>query len=300
MSLPEAGLPQAQLELLKKVARSFYLSLRWLPPAVRGPMSLAYLLARASDTIADAGAWPAHERTTGLTLLVAAVRDPTISWTRGDLIPADEDTVILAHLPALLHQLHRLPPAERALVQEVMVTITQGQLEDIQRAEVGSMEELERYTFQVAGCVGEFWTKLCVLKLPHFARAPVASLRESGIRFGKGLQLVNILRDIAGDAALGRSYLPGLPVTSSVEQRWAAAQPWLRACRDSLLAGREYAVGINGIRNRLVVLLPYFLAEATLDLIVQTGSEAMGQSVKIPRAAVRRLAASALRTSIFG
>ena len=43
------------LSLLKRVSRSFYLSLRLVPKSVRPTLSLAYLLARASDSIADAG-----------------------------------------------------------------------------------------------------------------------------------------------------------------------------------------------------------------------------------------------------
>jgi len=42
-------------KVLKDVSRSFYLSLRFLPEGFRTPTSLGYLLARASDTIADAG-----------------------------------------------------------------------------------------------------------------------------------------------------------------------------------------------------------------------------------------------------
>ena len=39
--------------LLASVSRSFYLTIRILPAKLRGPIGLAYLLARASDTIAD-------------------------------------------------------------------------------------------------------------------------------------------------------------------------------------------------------------------------------------------------------
>ena len=39
--------------LLKGVSRSFYLTLRVLPVGMRDPIGLAYLLARAADTIAD-------------------------------------------------------------------------------------------------------------------------------------------------------------------------------------------------------------------------------------------------------
>src|ERR1700753_1476657 len=39
--------------LLKSVSRSFYITLRVLPAVMRDPIGLAYLLARAADTIAD-------------------------------------------------------------------------------------------------------------------------------------------------------------------------------------------------------------------------------------------------------
>ena len=39
-----------ELELLRPVSRSFYLSIRLLPRALRQPVALAYLLARTSDT----------------------------------------------------------------------------------------------------------------------------------------------------------------------------------------------------------------------------------------------------------
>jgi phytoene/squalene synthetase len=37
----------------QSVSRSFYLTIRFLPRPLREPVGLAYLLARATDTIAD-------------------------------------------------------------------------------------------------------------------------------------------------------------------------------------------------------------------------------------------------------
>src|SRR6476660_3780267 len=48
--------------LLKAVSRSFYLTLRALPGAIRPQISLAYLLARAADTIADTEIVPIAQR----------------------------------------------------------------------------------------------------------------------------------------------------------------------------------------------------------------------------------------------
>lgn len=49
-------------ELLKSVSRAFYLSLRVLPAGLREPIGLAYLLARAADTVADTRLLPPDER----------------------------------------------------------------------------------------------------------------------------------------------------------------------------------------------------------------------------------------------
>ena len=53
--------------LLRGVSRSFYLTIRVLPRPVRGPIQLAYLLARAADTIADTGTLPSDVRLEHLT-----------------------------------------------------------------------------------------------------------------------------------------------------------------------------------------------------------------------------------------
>src|SRR2546428_6285890 len=42
-----------QRTLLRLVSRSFYLSIRFLPAQLREPVALAYLLARATDSVAD-------------------------------------------------------------------------------------------------------------------------------------------------------------------------------------------------------------------------------------------------------
>jgi farnesyl-diphosphate farnesyltransferase len=56
--------PQTELigTLLRDVSRSFYLTLRVLPREIRPQISLAYLLARATDTIADTKAVPRAKR----------------------------------------------------------------------------------------------------------------------------------------------------------------------------------------------------------------------------------------------
>jgi phytoene/squalene synthetase len=49
-------------EILRRTSRSFHLTIRLLPRAVRDDISLAYLLARATDTMADTATAPEGER----------------------------------------------------------------------------------------------------------------------------------------------------------------------------------------------------------------------------------------------
>src|SRR4051794_8237712 len=53
-------------DLLASVSRSFYLSIKALPAEIRAPIALGYLLARASDTIADTTLAPVPVRLAGL------------------------------------------------------------------------------------------------------------------------------------------------------------------------------------------------------------------------------------------
>ena len=289
--------------LLRDVSRSFYLSLRALPKPVRGTLSLAYLLARAADTFADSGALTPSRRLDALQAVAAALATEEGGLRLVDCglavvepqdhgLPPGEAT-LLHRLAELLAWYWALPEVERALVRRVVDTIITGQAADVTRTQVTSDQELDLYTFQVAGCVGEFWTRLCALKIPGFARAPIDELIERGIRFGKGLQLVNVLRDTSKDAAIGRSYLPGVAAGANPEEKWAAAQPWITRCREHLDEGRRYTKGVRGVRSRFVVWLPLRLAEETLDLLAAAGPAGMAAPVKVPRRQVRRIALGA-------
>ncbi|HRH95701.1 MAG TPA: squalene/phytoene synthase family protein, partial [Prosthecobacter sp.] len=61
-------------QLLAAVSRSFYLTLKALPKELREPISLAYLLARTADTIADTASVSAEVRLDCLERYRALVR----------------------------------------------------------------------------------------------------------------------------------------------------------------------------------------------------------------------------------
>ena len=66
------------------------------------------------------------------------------------------------------------------------------------------LEDLKNYCYFVAGIVGEMLTELFLLGRPTLSGV-AAFLRGRAAAFGEALQLVNILKDAAGDAAEGRT-----------------------------------------------------------------------------------------------
>lgn len=208
-------------ELLKATSRSFYLTLRVLPGGIRPQIGLAYLLARTTDTIADTEIIPLDQRLMALEKLRGRILgQSTAPLDFGEFArqqgSAAEQT-LLAKAEASVALLQALSPEDLKLVRDVLVTITGGQVLDLQRfaqassARIIPLEtaaELDDYTYRVAGCVGEFWTRMCRAHLFPKARLDEKQLIADGIRFGKGLQLVNILRDLPADLKNGRCYLP--------------------------------------------------------------------------------------------
>jgi farnesyl-diphosphate farnesyltransferase len=257
--------------LLKRVARSFQLSLRILPPSIRPTLSLAYMLARASDSIADASSAPDFQR---------------LALLRGlpDLFPEKAPDIglvgperqLLALLPQLLDILKNLPDREEITV--AWRTILRGQIFDVERFPSDSAEtpslpltpaELEEYTYLVAGSVGEFWTRLCYKNIAGYSAQPLEELLPIGRRFGQALQLVNLLRDRLSDAVQGRVYIP--------DDRFYDE---MRHVHELLGSGDAYAAAVQPRSLRAACRLPLDLARQTLTLVAE---HPLGLGVKVPR-----------------
>ena len=116
--------------LLAAVSRSFYLSLKFLPPPVRGPLSLAYLLARASDTIADSALAPLGLRLEALTAFEAALApgadvslETIASILSGLGCNHPGEARLLAQIHPILRAYHRFPAPLRSEIQSVLFIV---------------------------------------------------------------------------------------------------------------------------------------------------------------------------------
>jgi farnesyl-diphosphate farnesyltransferase len=148
-----------------------------------------------------------------------------------------------------------------------------------------SPDELEEYTYLVAGSVGEFWTKLCLQAWSQYSRVDGQEIITLGIEYGKGLQLVNILRDYPHDVQLGRSYLP---VAGALSTDLNVANPlfqeWRTIAKRYLESGAKYVRLIRPIRVRFACALPVLIGIDTLDRMKSVPP--LGQKIKVSRGRV--------------
>lgn len=277
-------------DVLREVSRSFYLTIRALPPALRRPMGIAYLLARSSDTIADTSLLPAEVRLQSLQSLLTNI---TGNCTRvfdfeTFLINHNnvKEKVLLERMGESLALFQNLDSEDRTLISRVLKIIISGQMLDVKRFHNASANsilclsksrDLEDYIYRVAGCVGEFWTRLCFRHLSPHAK-PSAQLIERSIRFGKGLQLINILRDLAEDLSQGRCYFPkedllkknltpkNMTLPESQSHLSALVRDYARLAIEHLEEGWEYTCALPRawFRVRLACALPILLGFETM------------------------------------
>jgi farnesyl-diphosphate farnesyltransferase len=274
------------LSLLKQVSRSFYLSIRFLPPRIRPAIAVGYLLARASDTIADTNQFEPKYRLETLAALRVSLAGSAVDLAERiarcvDTQPPGAERDLLNQLPSLVTHVSRLPARHQPLVLDLLKKIIQGQRLDIERFEMANSlralrdaGELEEYTYLVAGSVGEFWTRLCWLEWPAYSRMPESEFEHLAIQFGKGLQLVNILRDFPADVARGRSYLPVADLALSpenVERVRPLFLEWQRRARRYLQSAWEYVCSVRPTRVRFACALPVLIGIRTLNKLDGSG-----------------------------
>lgn len=214
------------------------------------------------------------------------------------------ETVLLCNIDRCLEWLAHMSNKDRGEIVDVLQKIIRGQTLDLERFGTGerivalqTAEELDEYTYLVAGCVGEFWTRLCLNHLPECSTLGLADLRRLGQEYGKGLQLVNILRDLPEDLRNGRCYLPETELRatgtspSPIMDQPVKAQPvfdrWRLRAAAQLESGHQYIAALRSVRLRFACFLPWYLGLRTLKLLGQPGALERAEKIKVSRTSVR-------------
>jgi farnesyl-diphosphate farnesyltransferase len=310
---PGHGFRCLETKILRSVSRSFYLSIRFLPALLREPIALAYLLARTSDTVADTSQIPVTVRIETLKLLSDAIQGAASRDVVADLTASfvslqenRSERQLLEALPQCLLWLNQMEHANRNDIRIVLAQITRGQMLDFQRfgepkevRALGTAADLDEYTYLVAGCVGEFWTRLCFRHVRNFAKRTEDEMLALGRRYGMALQLINVLRDAGSDLRAGRCYFPEYEldaahltpsqILSEPERVQPIYRTWLEKAKAGLESGMEYSRSIENRRVRAATVLPALIGARTLALLQAAGAAALERTVKVPRGEVRAM-----------
>ncbi len=302
------------MAVLKRVSRSFYLSVRVLPFGMREPAALAYLLARAADTIADTESIPSAHRLAHLCefrRILAGNKElgaaSALSAALTELHPIGAERTLLGMLPTVLVLLRSLEESDEESVRSVVMTLTGGMLFDLETfpsdssdgvMALESADLLDEYCYLIAGCVGEFWTDISIAHTPSLSHWDADEMRALGVRFGMALQMTNILRDLPKDLQMGRCYLPiselegkslalGDLVAANNSERARPVRAWaIRRTLVHYMAAENYILAIprRNLRLRLAALWPVLIGLETLTKLARN-EKWLDPSVptKIPR-----------------
>lgn len=279
-------------ELLKHTSRSLYLSARLLPRGVRGAFSIAYLLCRYADSIADTPLLSPEKRLRRIEHFPSMITHPDakerqclteeISGASSNIY----EEKLLYHLSDCLEVFYRLPATQREIILDVVRAVCDGMKMDLQvfppenEGSVfafSSAAELERYCRLMGGAPGVFWSKLITSSVR--AKQPKESFWNLGQDIGDALQIVNILRDLPRDLRIGRCYFPAeelaahglrpqdlLDKNNSVKFE-PVKQKWIAWGRAKLCSAYAYYAALpkTQIRHRAAVAWPVLWAADTLN-----------------------------------
>jgi farnesyl-diphosphate farnesyltransferase len=302
-------------EMLTRVSRTFAPTIRMLPRRLCLPVTVAYLLCRIADTVEDEAGIPAKLKK-NLLLTYADIfkqgdADYKTNFLKGlEAIPDHNPDVVLAkNLRRVLNVYDTFHPEVQKMIATWVVEMTLGMKKYAQSSAkrkkqfLYSMKELDEYMYYVAGTVGHLLTSLFSYFSEKITPAISKKLEAFSESFGKGLQLVNIIRDMAGDLKRGQSYIPDEILQKyqltrksifEIKNRDNAEllfDELIRTAIDHLDKAMAYVVHIpkEETRIRIFCLLPIFWAMQTLRIIHDNTLNLLRpEKVKISRSMIRK------------
>lgn len=252
------ALVEESREVLRAHARSFRIAAWFLPSDVQDDAAVCYAFCRNVDDAVDGASDPLSGRAAGESLLAEL---------RGRAMPRP---IVVAWRKMALRR--RVP-------SYTAYHLLDGALSDTEPVRIPDDASLVRYAYEVAGTVGLMMCGLLGVK--DKAAHPHA------VDLGIGMQLTNICRDVAEDAAMGRVYLPRTRLEAhgtSPEALLAGDAPReavAAVVREVLgLAERYYASAERGMpaipaRSRLAIYAAMHLYRAIGRKLLRQGGDAL-------------------------
>ena len=301
--------------LLPQVSRTFAACIRLLPPPVDHQVLVAYLLCRIADTIEDTADLAVGDKERLLHHFEACLAEggPDAAPLRAAFaVPRIADELLTREADAALREYRALGPAAcdaiRPWVQEMCRGMAQfarvhSEARPGRLVSLTSVDELDTYCYFVAGTVGHLLTELFRLHSGRVTPKHYARLKALSTSFGLGLQLTNIIKDVADDRQRGWSFVPtqlcSLAGVRPEELLEPAHARRARIVMDSLISKAKghlndalaYCTALprSQYRIRLFCLTPLYFAVRTLALAERDPRLLdAGHKVKITRGEVYR------------
>ncbi|MCF2939532.1 phytoene/squalene synthase family protein [Paenibacillus alkaliterrae] len=254
------------MSMLQKTSRTFYIPISRLVPGLKEAVASAYLCMRAIDEIEDHETLAVDLKAELLLGIHDAFQSPdVISETQKLLAPHRE---ALPAVSVRIDEWASLCPVSVNPVVYRYIAMMSKQMADWVHIgwKIRTEEDLDGYTYSVAGMVGEMLSEI------WFWFDGTKSDMKKAVAFGRGLQAVNILRNRAEDLERGVDFYP---------DGWGSKE-MLKYTRRNLKMADSYIKDLKGGPALDFCKIPLTLANATVKLIAAGGN-------KLTRDAVMKL-----------
>ncbi|MCB0281795.1 MAG: squalene/phytoene synthase family protein [Calditrichae bacterium] len=207
--------------MLPKVSRTFAPTIRMLPAGLNTIVTVAYLLCRIADTVEDSAGLSIDNKKDLLQDYISIFKSKNNTKALNHfmsgvkVLPTETDDDLLTHnLPRVINVYNSFSPIFKKHIGLWVVEMSLGMRKYAQAAVrkkfsfLGTMKELDEYMYYVAGTVGYLLTELFSFYSKRITPPIKNKLNLLAESFGKGLQMVNIIRDMTSDLHRGQSYIP--------------------------------------------------------------------------------------------
>ena len=279
-------------DMLPKVSRTFAACIGLLPPGLEFSVLIAYLLCRIADTAEDNELFAPQTKRELLDAFADAVRHEraTCPPLRAAFCePRNDDEALTRDVERTLRCFIGLSSEQRAAIKPWVLEMCDGmagfaeQYPDAAPGQVealNSLDDLDHYCYFVAGTVGHMLTELFTLHHHRVTERHYARLKPLATSFGLGLQLTNIIKDVADDRCRGWMFVPralcakhGTDPEHFLEPDHAPAAQAVMAeliakAQRHLDDARDYCMALprSQYRMRIFCLTPLYFAVRTLNL----------------------------------
>ncbi|GEN87896.1 phytoene/squalene synthase family protein [Oceanobacillus sp. FSL W8-0428] len=257
----KATLEKDAMKVLKQTSRTFYIPIKLLNKTLRKTVGSAYLCMRAVDEMEDHEEMDAEVKQHLLNETSHLLKEDVFNREAYHQLVAPYEKELPEVTLRLADWIEFCPEDIQQKVKDSTSEMAEGMAKWVGKDwEVKTKEDLDEYTYYVAGLVGvmlsDIWNWYDGTETD----------RDLAIGYGRGLQAVNILRNIDEDAERGVGFFPN---DWSKKEMFAYAEA-------NLQKADEYMTQISTKNILLFCRIPLALAHKTLNAL-KSGKEKMSR-----------------------